>query len=74
MTTAFVETEGKAVGNATDAVITLAERNHAIYQRHVIDGRSFRQLAGEYGLSTSTCWKACREAEKTLSDQFHREI
>ena len=74
MTTVYIETEEKREGNDTNTVMTIEERNHSIYQRHVIDGRSFRQLAEEYSLSTSTCWKACQEAERRLSDQFHREI
>lgn len=74
METACVETEEKQQPNDSNALTTVQERNYAIYQRHVIDGRSFRQLGKEYGLSSSTCWDAVRNAERRLTDQFHREI
>lgn len=53
---------------------TLKERNREIYEAHVIDGKSFGQLARQYHVSRSLCWKVCQQIEQTLSDEFHRTI
>lgn len=60
--------------NGSNTLTTKKERDLAIYRQHVIDGRSFRDLGKEYGVSATTCWEACRLAEQTLSDEFHRTI
>lgn len=54
--------------------VTLTERNRSIYERHVIDGRSFNQLADEFSLSNTMCWKVCQKIEQALSNEFHRTI
>ncbi len=74
METACGETIEKQPPNGSNTLMTIEERNLTIYRRHVIDGRSFRELGEEYSLSSSTCWEAVRKAESKLSDQFHREI
>ncbi len=60
--------------NSTLTRTALDERNRSIYEGHVIDGRSFQQLADQFRVSKSLCLKVCHQVEQALSDEFHRTI
>jgi hypothetical protein len=54
--------------------LTRAERDRLIFESHVIEGKSFRQLERDFGLSKTACWNCVRRVTEELSEQFHSKI
>lgn len=62
-------------GTTKDAgQLTKDERDRLIFEAHVIEGKSFRQLERDFCLSKTACWNSVKRVTEELSEQFYSKI